>query len=111
MVITQGAAIVVSEPVATLAAPVEDRSGAATDAGLVQLWLEGKRSAHTRRAYARDVAAFLDSLAASGRSLRTATVADASGFVNRLVGVPLYFFAQLLIIEGWCASSLLPAAT
>ena len=88
MVITQGAAIVVSEPVATLAAPVEDRSGAATDAGLVQLWLEGKRSAHTRRAYARDVAAFLDSLAASGRSLRTATVADASGFVNRLEGAP-----------------------
>lgn len=25
----------------------------------------------------------------------------ADGYVNRVVGIPLYFFAQLLILEGW----------
>lgn len=89
MVITHQAVVVVSEPVtAMVVAPAGDRSGVVNDAGLVNLWLEGKRSPHTRRAYARDVAGFLDALAAGGRSLRTATVADASGFVNRLEGAP-----------------------
>ena len=37
-----------------------DRSGADSDRALIGLWLQGRRSAHTREAYARDVAAFLE---------------------------------------------------
>lgn len=45
------------------AAP-ENRSGAHSDQQLVNLWLDSKRSAHTRRAYEKDFAAFNAFLAA-----------------------------------------------
>jgi integrase/recombinase XerD len=65
-----------------------NRSGVESDAALVALFLETKRSAHTRRAYAGDLASFLEALAGAGRSLRSATVADVSAWVSRLEGAP-----------------------
>ena len=44
-------------PPPTLPAAQPDRSGARDDAHLIGLWLAGCSSAHTQRAYARDVAA------------------------------------------------------
>lgn len=44
--------------------PSENRSGATTDQQIVRLWLDAKRSAHTRRSYARDMALFNEFLAA-----------------------------------------------
>jgi uncharacterized membrane protein YhhN len=29
----------------------------------------------------------------------------APGYANRAVGIPLYFFAQLLIVAGWCGAA------
>ena len=43
----------------TLPAPLPDRSGARDDAHLIALWLAGCASAHTRSAYAQDVASCL----------------------------------------------------
>lgn len=43
--------------------PAVNRSGASTDQQIVQLWLDSKRSRHTRRAYARDILLFNDFLA------------------------------------------------
>ena len=43
----------------TLPAQLPDRSGARNDAHLIGLWLAGCNSAHTQRAYARDVGACL----------------------------------------------------
>lgn len=43
--------------------PSENHSGAKTDQQIVRLWLDAKRSLHTRKAYARDIAVFNDFLA------------------------------------------------
>ncbi|MBK9129442.1 MAG: tyrosine-type recombinase/integrase [Phycisphaerales bacterium] len=60
-------------------------SGVASDAALVDLWLAG-RPGTTRRAYGRDAGRLLAFLAARGRGLRTATLADVQGFVEGLTG-------------------------
>lgn len=59
-----------------------DRSGAADDMRLVDLWLSG-RPAHTARAYARDAARFL---AFTGRALAATTAADVIDFAAQLTG-------------------------
>jgi len=46
------------------AVPSENRSGATTDQQMLRLWLDSKRSKHTRRAYAQDLKVFNDFLAA-----------------------------------------------
>ena len=61
-------------PPDTLPAPLPDRSGARDDLHLIALWLAGCASAHTRSAYARDVASCL---AGSGQPpLQGLTLAD-----------------------------------
>lgn len=66
--------------------PTRDHSGASSDGELVAMWLEGKRSDHTRRAYAADVASLLDYLADRGKALRSATVRDVQGWASSLDG-------------------------
>ncbi len=55
-------------------------SGVSTDAALIDLWLATKRSAHTRAAYARDVAR----LTARGVPLARLTLADLVAFTATL---------------------------
>ena len=63
-----------------VAAVPADRSGARDDGHLQALWLAGFASPHTRRAYARDVQAFL---AWAGQPpLRSVTLADLQGWRN-----------------------------
>jgi len=61
-------------------------SGVDTDGQLVELWLRNKRSRHTQLYYARHAEAFCAELNATGRSLRTACVADLQSFVDGLSG-------------------------
>ena len=61
---------------------IPDRSGADSDRQLIALWLRGRRSIHTREAYARDVAAFL---AQAGQpALAAVTVAMVQAWVEEL---------------------------
>ena len=67
----------------TLPAPLPDRSGARDDAHLIALWLAGCASAHTRSAYARDVASCL---AGSGQPpLQGLTLADLQEWRDHLL--------------------------
>ena len=76
------------------AVPAENRSGASTDQQLVRLWLESKRSAHTRSSYARDILLFNDFLARLPRTsdfgppgaLRDVTVRHVEAFAQHLIG-------------------------
>ena len=59
-----------------------DRSGADSDRTLIALWLAGRRSLHTRQAYARDVATFLGH--AGQPALNEVTVAMVQAWVADL---------------------------
>lgn len=81
----------------TAAVPAENRSGAATDQQIVQLWLDAKRSTHTRRSYARDINLFNQFLAelpregAAGKrpeSLSEVTVRHLESFAAHLEREP-----------------------
>lgn len=80
-------AIVHPAPAAVALRP-DDASGAESDGELVGAWLASKRSAHTRRAYEADALAFLATLDAMGRSLRTATARDVQAWASGLEGAP-----------------------
>lgn len=54
-----------------------DRSGAHSDRALIALWLRGRRSPHTRAAYARDVAAFLEQAGRPALASVTVTMVQA----------------------------------
>ena len=70
-------------PATRPAAPLPDRSGARDDAHLIALWLAACSSAHTQRAYARDVAACL---AWTGeRPLPALTLADLQEWRDHLL--------------------------
>ena len=67
----------------TLPAQLPDRSGARDDAHLIALWLAGCASAHTRSAYARDVASCLSG---SGQPpLQGLTLADLQEWRDHLL--------------------------
>ncbi len=63
-----------------------DHSGARGDAQFIALWLGGKQSEHTRRAYSSDAEAFL--LYISPRGLQSVTVTDLQGWKGTLRGAP-----------------------
>ncbi len=79
-----------SEPVSPVPAAADldrrtaDRSGARDDVHLMALWLQAQRSAHTRRAYRRDLDQFL--AAADYPPLRAITVADLQAWQAALRG-------------------------
>ncbi|MFC1611057.1 tyrosine-type recombinase/integrase [Myxococcota bacterium] len=62
-----------------------DVSGASSDDHLIDLWLKGRSSGHTRRAYKKDIERFRWTVA---KPLRTVTVADLQAFVDSLTGAP-----------------------
>ena len=63
-----------------------NRSGADTDAHLVSIWVRGKQSTHTRRAYTRDAHVFLGYMATRGLTLHTVTVAAVQDWIDTLQG-------------------------
>lgn len=65
-----------------------DHSGAFTDAHLMDLWLRGKASAHTRRAYERDAQGFLAFIGLAGLDMRSATVSAMQDWIDSLDGKP-----------------------
>lgn len=67
-------------------APKRDHSGARSDAQLVHLWLQTKRSKHTRRAYEADAKGALEFLDERGQTLREATLADLQAWADQLDG-------------------------
>lgn len=74
--------------------PEENHSGATTDQQILRLWLDSKRSAHTRRAYGNDLKMFNDYLAGlplesseCGKrpdKLRDVTVRHIEAFVHHM---------------------------
>jgi integrase/recombinase XerD len=70
----------------TMLPAVRDGSQAASDplAALVLGWLAGKRSIHTRRAYGRDIAAWLSWCAEHGTDPLTASEPDAAGWARHM---------------------------
>lgn len=69
------------------AVPADNRSGASTDQQILRLWLDGKRSVHTRKAYARDILLFnnfLASLPNGPRRLVDVNVQHLEAFVAHL---------------------------
>ena len=63
-----------------------DRSGATSDGDLVCLWIRGKASAHTKRAYSTDVSLFSTFLGSVGLCLRTTTVHALQDWIDSLTG-------------------------
>jgi hypothetical protein len=60
--IVVGGVVEAGMQIASYRSTVADYSGARTDRELVALWLAGKTSAQTRKAYAADVESFLSLL-------------------------------------------------
>jgi site-specific recombinase XerD len=63
-----------------------DHSGATSDEHLIGMWLESKKSPHTRLAYTTDIDSFLAFLSRRGITLRNVSAADALDWKRTLSG-------------------------